>query len=73
MAQESSASVNGGLRTGGRLPAQSRALARLYTHCVAHLVEGKLDLVPGDDPEPITEVLGDHDLALRPHSLSHTW
>lgn len=60
-------------REPSQRPSKRRVVAhRLYTHRVAALVESELDLVPGDDPEPIAEVFGDHNLPFRSNSMSHT-
>jgi len=57
----------------GQRPSQRRVVPhRFHAHCVADLVESKIDLVPGDNPEPITQAFGDHDLPFRSNSLSHT-
>lgn len=36
------------------------------------LFEGEVNLITRDDPQPVTQRLRDHDLALRPNPTSHT-
>ncbi len=45
---------------------------RFHAHRASTLVENELDLVTGDDPEALTELLGDHDLSFRTDPMSHT-
>ena len=57
----------------GQRPSQRRVVPHwLQAHRVGALVEGELDFVAGADPEPIAEILGDHDLPFRSDPMSHT-
>ena len=52
-------------------PPQTRAVPHWF-HSYRVILEGEINLVAGNNPQPITHRLRDDDLAFRPNTVSHT-